>query len=306
MGALDELVTPSTAEILAMKSEAIGELAKQDLTRSQLLDVLAESPGRPTVSIPSGTPDEHLGADDARIVASRRRNAAIAAVHQLEQDRVIASAPVGLPLVAGTLVVGNDGYSTTSRNVTIANPIGMRTGGPRSDEVFLQLVSAARGWTSSDHEAFALSGFQGRASYRLVTANGELVLVEALDAFRVGRYLSSAFMLGALSETVWMAAAQLCAPNDPMVAKETAKTMPSADRVMTTVLDYLATKGTDYLRRQLEPWIRSTLAVRNVIGHANILQNRTGSFTETSTAVRLIDTYRNLEDLDTALVAKGV
>lgn len=286
---------------------AIAELAKSDQTRSRLLDLLAMSPGRPTISLPGGEPADHLNEDHDAVSKTRLRNAAIAAIHQLEQDRVVVLAPVGEALVAGELVVGNSMYSSTTRNATIAEPNGMRPRGPNDREPMLQLTSRARGWTSTDHEAFAVAGFKARPSYRLVTGDGELVLVEALEAFRVGRYLSATFMLGAFAETVWMAAAQLCAPNDPKVATEINKTLPAADRVMSTALTYLTTSPKDeYLRRQLDPWIRSTLAVRNIIGHANILQNRTGSFTETSTAVRLMDVYRNLEELDTSLRARGL
>ncbi len=98
-----------------------------------------------------------------------------------------------------------------------------------------------------------------------------------------------------------MEAASLCAPVAAPVAQEVAKPQPGADRVMTRTLDFLDPKPNGYTRKQLEPWVRATLAVRNIIGHANVVNNRTGSFTEASTAVRVIDSYRNVHELHTAL-----
>lgn len=304
---LDARITPTTTEIMAMRSRTIAALTDADMPRAELLNTLAANPSATSLSIENRDAlEETLTRDHPQVAAVRARNAAIAAVHQLESERVVQEAPDGVPLIFGTLVTGNQMYNTTSQNQRVAAPIGMRVVEPNQKSALLQLTSRARGWSTTDHEAFAVTSFRGRPSGRLISSDGALVLEEALDNFRLGRFMSSCFMLGAFAETVWMEAASLCGPVDPDVASEIARAQPGADRVMTTTLDFLAPKPGSHARKQLEPWIRATLAVRNIIGHANILQNRTGSFTEASTAVRLVDSYRTLEDLHEALTKKGL
>ena len=288
-----------------MRSAAVALLSECDMAQGQLLSELAPPAGLHPLSVPNEAAIlEHLTEDHPHVTAVRSRNAALAAIHQLKAERVVGDVAKGEPLVVGPLEVGSPMYKQHTGRRTLANPIGMQV--ESSDRPLLQLTSRSRGWTVVDHEAFDPASFMGRPSCRLTSADGELVLVEALEDFRLGRFMSSTFMLGAFSETVWMEAASLCAPTDPKIAKEVRKSQPTADRVMTATLDFLAPKPNDYTRRQLEPWIRATLAVRNIIGHANILSNRTGSFTEASTAVRLVDSYRNVHDLNTALEKKGI
>ena len=288
-----------------MRSKAIDLLTGQDMRLDSLLSELAPSPIRTNLSTQMGQLADILTADHEDVKAVRERNAAISAVHQLEHDRVIQRAPTGVPLHFATLTQSSGSEKSETPNVRVAEPEGMFIEQLNPTAPLLQLTSRARGWDGDEHEAFDLPNYKARSSARLITADGELVLAEAIESFRRGLFLSANFMLGAFSETAWMEAAKLCS-SDQAVATAIGRTPPRADEVMTATLDFVAPQPTDYARRQLDPWVRASLAMRNIIGHANVLHNRTGSFTEKSTAVRLMDLYRNLDDLHVALVNKGL
>ncbi len=108
-----------------MRSKATAELDAGELPRETLLGRLAPAPSRAKLSIPNGDLADHLGPEHKSVKAVRDRNAAIIAVHQLEQERVIQEAPVGVSLVFAEVVRGNRMHSTTSTNETFAEPIGI-------------------------------------------------------------------------------------------------------------------------------------------------------------------------------------
>ena len=138
--------------------------------------------------------------------------------------------------------------------------------------------------------------------------DGRLLLDEALESHRRGRYLAAAIVLGTCVESMWFEAARLLEPNAPNVATALAVVQPTISKVQDEVVSVLQQGGRSarYLGSNLDAWARSTRTVRNFGAHGNVVSARTGAFTETASAMRIVDCYRHLDELEQALQEMGV
>ncbi len=72
------------------------------------------------------------------------------------------------------------------------------------------------------------------------------------------------------------------------------------------VLEYFESMGLKFESAILRSWADSTRQVRNFGAHGSILAATSGSFTETASAVWIVNCYQHLAGLEQALVASGV
>lgn len=286
-----EWATPSHQQVLDAKSRVVARLAGEPTPRTQLIsDLLVKEP-RSTIVLTGGVRlFDRLSEESAPFANARAENALVIALHELEADGVVVTAPRTVPatLSAPKIVRGN---STTSGGRGYSfTPL-------RTEPGVLELAYASR-HGAIDHKAFIATEYKSGSRARLITQDGEILLEEALAAHRSRRYLSSTFMLGAFVESIWLEAASLAAPTTPPV-QQAINRQPFP--VISSVVEATLGAFRNFHELQLSGAVRSFIAVRNVIGHGAIVNNRTGNITESASALRIIDGYRHLEDLELAL-----
>lgn len=300
----EEILTPTQIEVLTARSEIVSALTSGPIGRKSLEQALSIPNLVPNKSVTRRRDEALMGgkinADDPDVKAARRLAAFRTAMHQLTQDGVIeAQNRIGPTLTVKERVIQAGGNPTYTRKFGPIEASG------------LILTSLARGWTASDHEAFDVGLYRVRKSARLITTDGEALLQEALDAFRVERYLSSAIVLAVFAETVWLEAAALVAPQSPRLTKHLATAMPKISQTQSKVIDHFRTCSTasgasKHLAGLLETWSKSTTQMRNFAAHGHVVGTAAGSHTGSSVGMRIIDTYRNVEQLDDALIEVGL
>lgn len=294
---------PSTAEVLIMRSRIVSALATRPATQTDLRSELGVDH---SMEIAAGnfSADRQLVGEvitdaDPAVLAVREAFTFDEAVAQLEHDRVIEEVPERRRVrVTGKWVarsssggVGEDLEDKGAAN-TSARP--------------LRLVSSGRGWTTTDHEAFDPAAYRLPPRSPLVTPDGQLLISEAIEAHRLGRHLSASMILFIFVETAWWQAARRIAPASNPVATLVADPRTNVSSMQKKVLEYFESMGLKFESAILRSWADSTRQVRNFGAHGSILAATSGSFTETASAVWIVNCYQHLAGLEQALVASGV
>ena len=296
-----EWITPTSEEVLRERAAIVGALSSSTLSQEELRKVLGVATvGKVTHDVGYGKKlfGDVLNETSPEVMDCRRLIAFRTAIHELQSDGVVESAYLVGQLFHVT------GMKTTTPGGSNRSSFSQKFGPVES--AGLTLTSRARGWSASEHEAFDPALYGARGSSRLITSDGIQLLQESLDAYRMGRFLSSAIVLGVFVETCWFEAAGLAAAQSSGVRTELAKPMPKVSTVQDELVAFFRadsnrTKRSRFLAGNLDTWATSTRQVRNFAAHGQVVTATSGSFSSAAGAMRIMDTYRNLEELNQAL-----
>ncbi|MDO8363923.1 MAG: hypothetical protein Q7V88_13575 [Actinomycetota bacterium] len=293
---------PSTAEVLLVRSRILAALAAQSVTPRELRMSLGVD-RRMQVSLGSFSKDRTLVGDvvtenHADVIAVRAAYAFDEALEQLSSDRVIERTPNRATVtLVGTWLGNSSSGGITERIPQLA---------PQHAEAPLRLVSSGRSWTTTDHEAFDPAAYLVPPRSTLVTADGELLIAETIEAHRMGRYLSATITLFVFAETAWWEAARRVASTSPATAALVANPLTAISKVQEHVLKFLDDNKQKHRSANLRSWADSTRQIRNFGAHGSILAATSGSFTEAASAAWIISCYQHLAEIELGLAAAGV
>ena len=292
-------LTPDTEEVLHERLAIAGALSKSNMSEDELKRALRIQPFRSVahdVGLGKKLFGDVLTRESPEVVDCRRHIAFKTALHELTSDGLVEAAHT----VGEVFHVSGKQATGGGTRVGFSARFGpVERGG-------YALTSRARGWSEDEHEAFDPRLYQARSSRRLLTADGVQLLQESIDAYRTGRFLSSAIVLGVFVETCWFEAARLAVPKSTNVSNELQKPFPSIAAIQNELIAFFKsdpkrTRNSTFLAGNLDTWATSTRQVRNFAAHGQILSATSGRFSSAAGAMRILDTYRSVEELDQAL-----